>query len=191
MSPGLLPGLSATPPKPHHTAPHHTHTKHSTPRHHTTPHHTIPYHTLHGFLLMRARGWDPKQGSLGPHLACDQIWSAGVSPRTTPKTGKIHFWAFSARFMPWAAAKFLQVPQTPPKPSKWRISRGNRVKPPNVRRQSKKVAQRERGFDEPRNSRKLADGAELRPEQFFLVGSLTNKTGPQLTKRPSAPYLGS
>ena len=135
--------------------------------------------------------WDPKQGSLGPHLACDQIWSAGVSPRTTPKTGKIHFWAFSARFMPWAAAKFLQVPQTPPKPSKWRISRGNRVKPPNVRRQSKKVAQRERGFDEPRNSRKLADGAELRPEQFFLVGSLTNKTGPQLTKRPSAPYLGS
>ena len=26
--------------------------------------------------------WDPKQGSTGPHLAYDQLWSMGVSPRT-------------------------------------------------------------------------------------------------------------
>ena len=35
--------------------------------------------------------WVPKQGSLGLHLAYDQIWSAGVSPRTAIKSGKIQF----------------------------------------------------------------------------------------------------
>ena len=44
--------------------------------------------------------WDPTQGLLGPHLACKQIWSVGVSPRTAAKTGKIHFLPFLARFGP-------------------------------------------------------------------------------------------
>ena len=42
--------------------------------------------------------WDPKQCSLAPHLARKQIWSAGVSPRTAPKTGKMHFFALFCRF---------------------------------------------------------------------------------------------
>ena len=54
--------------------------------------------------------------------------------------------------------------------------------------QSKKVAQRERGSDEPKNSRKLTSGAELRPKWFFLsVWSLKDRTGPQLTKWPLIP----
>ena len=56
---------------------------------------------------------DPKRGSLRPHSACGQIWSGGVSPRTAPKSRKIHFPTFLAHFGPRAAAKFLEVPQTP------------------------------------------------------------------------------
>ena len=37
--------------------------------------------------------WKPTWDSLGPYSACDQIWSAGVSPRMAPKTGKIHFFS--------------------------------------------------------------------------------------------------
>ena len=44
--------------------------------------------------------WGPKQGTVGPHLACDQIWPAAVSSRMAPKTGKIHFLVFLARFGP-------------------------------------------------------------------------------------------
>ena len=44
--------------------------------------------------------WDPKQGSVGPHSACIQICLTGVSPRTAPKTGKIHFLAFLAHSGP-------------------------------------------------------------------------------------------
>ena len=36
------------------------------------------------------------------------------------------------------------------------------------RRQSKKVAQHERGSDEPNHPRKLPGGAELRPKRFFV-----------------------
>ena len=52
--------------------------------------------------------WDPKQGPVGPHLACNQIWSAGVSSGTAPKTGKIDLLAFFGPFRaPNGAANFL------------------------------------------------------------------------------------
>ena len=41
------------------------------------------------------------------------------------------------------------------------------MKPPNIVR-SKKVAQRERGSDEPEKTSKLPGGAKLRPKQFFV-----------------------
>ena len=57
-------------------------------------------------------------------------------------------------------------------------------------RRCTKVAQRERASDEPTISRKLPGGADLLKftEMVFLsVGSLTDRTGPQLTKWPPAP----
>ena len=38
---------------------------------------------------------------------------AGISPKTAPKTGEIHFSVFLARCGPRAAAKFLEIPQSP------------------------------------------------------------------------------
>ena len=70
--------------------------------------------------------------TLGPHVACDQIWSAGVSPRADPKTGKIHLWAFLARFGPQAGWQNFSKSPRPPKTSKSRISRKTRLEPPNV-----------------------------------------------------------
>ena len=55
--------------------------------------------------------WDPKQGPLGPHLACDQTWSAGVSPRTAPKTGKGHLFGVLGPFRaPGGREVFLRPP---------------------------------------------------------------------------------
>ena len=56
--------------------------------------------------------WGPKQGSLGPHLACNQIWSAAISPRANPKTGRIHFGFFGPFQAPNGVAKF--PPESPP-----------------------------------------------------------------------------
>ena len=75
---------------------------------------------------------EPKQASLGPHLACGQIGSAGVSPRTARQTKKIHFLAFLVRFGPRGAAKFLQVPQTPQTPVNRKFREKTWVEPPNV-----------------------------------------------------------
>ena len=55
------------------------------------------------------------------------------------------------------------------------------------RRQSKKVVQRKHGPNEPKKSRKIAGGAELRPNSFLSVGSLTDKTGLQPSKWPPDP----
>ena len=63
--------------------------------------------------------WDPKQGSSGPHLACTQIWSPGVSPRTAPNTGKIHFFGV---FGPFRAPGGREIPQDPQNPSKSSIA---------------------------------------------------------------------
>ena len=108
--------------------------------------------------------WNPKQGSLGPHIACDQIRSAGAFAQNSPQARENPIWVFLACFGPRAATKFLQVPKTPPKTSISRISRktsGGTTQ----RRQSEKVAQRKRNFHEPEKSWKRAGGAELRPKQ--------------------------
>ena len=88
----------------------------------------------------------------------------------------------------WGAKFFVSVGARNfsgrPDPSK---NQENAIFPKNSgetrqRRQSKKFAQRGRGSDEPKRSQKLPGGAELRPKRFFLSdGSLTDRTGPQLT----------
>ena len=74
----------------------------------------------------------------------------------------------------------------PPKPSKSRFSR----KPPSEttqRRQNQKVAQRERGPDEPKSPENSPVAPSYGPNSFLSVGSLTDKTGRQRTKCPRAP----
>ena len=91
---------------------------------------TVPSPPKNGHISGPRVTWDPKQGSLGPHIACDQIWWAGVAPRPAPKTGKLHFWAFLARVGPQTGSR--NYPPRPPKTSKSRVSRKTRVEPPNV-----------------------------------------------------------
>ena len=55
--------------------------------------------------------WVPTWDSLGLNSACDQIWSAAVSPRTAPKTGKIYFFRASG---PFRACKQLSLFSTHP-----------------------------------------------------------------------------
>ena len=66
-----------------------------------------------GHILGPRDTWDPKQGSLYPCLACDQMWSAGVSPRTAPKTGKIHFLGVFSLFCALGGRKISQSPRHP------------------------------------------------------------------------------
>ena len=109
--------------------------------------------------------WDPKQGSVGPHLACDQIWSAGISSKTAPNTGKIHFLAFLARFGRRTGRRIFSKAPRHPKTSKSRIAAaGGRT---IVSRGCTKVAQLERASDEPIFLPKIPGGAELRPKRFF------------------------
>ena len=61
--------------------------------------------------------WDPKQGSLGPHSACNQIWAAGISPRTAPRPGKATFWRFWPVAGPERAAKISPSLPDPLKPA--------------------------------------------------------------------------
>ena len=94
--------------------------------------------------------WNPKQGSLGPHLARKQIWSAGVSLRTAPKTGKIHFLVFLARFRPRTGRRNFSKSPRHPKISKSRIAAtgGQTIGSHSCT----KIAQRERDSDEPKKS---------------------------------------
>ena len=57
--------------------------------------------------------WDPKQGSPGPHLACDQIGLAPFHPERPPRPGTSTFSASLVRLGPQAAVKFPQTPQNP------------------------------------------------------------------------------
>ena len=74
-----------------------------------------------GHILGPKGTWDPTQGSLGPHLGCDQIWSAGISPRTAPKTRKIRYLDFWPILGPGRPQKFSKSPG-PPKTSKSQIA---------------------------------------------------------------------
>ena len=103
--------------------------------------------------------------TLGPHVACDQIWSAGVSPRADPKTGKIHFLVFLARFGAQTGPQNFSQSPRPAKTIKPRIARKSKT---TQCCQSKKNAQRDCSSAEPKISRKLPAGAELRLEQFFV-----------------------
>ena len=104
--------------------------------------------------------WDPKQGSLGPHLACKRRGAS--SPERPPRPGKSTFW----RFCPFSGPKRgREISLSPPDPRK----PVNRELPDNFlsttqRRQSKKVTQRKRSSDEVKIFRKLPAGAELRPK---------------------------
>ena len=82
--------------------------------------------------------WEPKQGV---RLACDQIC---ISPRAAKKST---FWVVLARFGPPAGAKLRKVPQTPNNPAN-RELRPQKAEPSKVA----KVAQHERGSDEPEKS---------------------------------------
>ena len=62
----------------------------------------------------------------------DKIWSAGVSPRVDPRTEKIQFWVFLARFGPRTGPQNFPKSPRPPQTSKSRISRKTWVEPPNV-----------------------------------------------------------
>ena len=39
---------------------------------------TAPSAPQNGHIPGPRDTWDPKQGSLGPHLACKQLWSGGI-----------------------------------------------------------------------------------------------------------------
>ena len=80
----------------------------------------VPRHPQSTRILGPRDTQEPKQGSVGPHSACDHIWSPGVSPRTAPKTGKTHFLAFLVRFRPRTGPRNFSP--RPPKTSKLRIA---------------------------------------------------------------------
>ena len=73
---------------------------------------TAPSPPKNGHISGPRVTWDPKQGSLAPHLACNQIWSAGVSPGTAPKTGKSTFRPFGP-FRPPGGRKITPSPPDP------------------------------------------------------------------------------
>ena len=103
---------------------------------------------------------DPKQGSLGPHSACDQIWSAGDSPRADPKTRKIHFLAFWAR----GVAKFLPGPQ---KPVNREFLKKTWVEPPNVVK-VRKLRNVNAVPMSQKKVQKIPGGAELQLKRVYL-----------------------
>ena len=76
--------------------------------------------------------------------------------------------------------------QTAPKSSKSRFSQKNRVKPPNVVKVRKL-----RNANAVPMSQNIAKKSLVAPSYgqngFLLVGSLTDRTSPQLTKWPPAP----
>ena len=96
---------------------------------------------------------DPKRGSLRPQLASDKIWSAGVSPRTAPKTGKIHFFSVFGPFRALCGREISLSPQDP-KTSTPRIAAAGGRTIESAKRTN--IAQRKPGSDEPKNSRNLA-----------------------------------
>ena len=78
------------------------------------------------------------------------------------KTSSTFFDFLGSNFFVGWAWNFSKCPN-PPKPSKSRLSRKTRVKPPNVVRVRKL-----RSPNEQKTPRKLTAGAELRPEQVFV-----------------------
>ena len=135
----------------------------------------------------------------GPDPDDDQIWSAGVSPRTAPKDRKFsllrHFWPVSG---PGRPRNFLKTPQNP-------VNHGLRpqkAEPSNHRKcKMYEVAQRERGSDGPTNSRKLPGGTELRQKRrparniWFNPGSNPGPAGniwfnPGPNPGPHPPWAG-
>ena len=73
--------------------------------------------------LVKKETWDltgdlvPKRCSLGAYPRCSQNRSANVSPKTAPRTGKIQFSAFLARFGLQQAPPVLQIPEHATKPA--------------------------------------------------------------------------
>ena len=113
-----------------------------------------------GHILGPRDTWDPKQGLLGPHVACDQIRWAGISPRTAPNIGKIHFFGVFGPLWAPGGRKISPSPADPPKSNKVQIATagGRTVESAKCT----KIAQHERVSDRPINSRKLPGGAEPR-----------------------------